>query len=209
MRVKNNKQTSDVWAGQTIESEAEYDIGANELANWRSSDKVMTDLASGDLLIGDGVTYKAAGASAISYLLGTSQEVTIASSPTFTAKTVGALKLYTRATGKVHPVVVGANNLLFSIPFANMKFNGLEIINAKAGETVNLKVLDTITGTVTTVPNYVLNQFGFDLNLPEGFFRWLSSYDADLFQGLQILLEYTAIEERDLRVNYVIHELKA
>jgi hypothetical protein len=70
MRVKNNTQNSDVWCGQTIAAVAEYDIQPIELFNWQQSDKVIADLSSGSLLIGDGTTYKPQGALAVSFLLG-------------------------------------------------------------------------------------------------------------------------------------------
>jgi hypothetical protein len=208
MRVKNNKQSSDVWSGQTIEAGEAYDIQSNELSVWKSNDKVITDLASGSLLIGDGITYKSAGASAVAYLLETTREVIVNEQPVFAAKKIGTKKLYTRATGKTFNLTVGENVLDFTIPFNEVKFNGLEIDNAKVGESVSLKILDTATGTVTTVPNYVLNQFGYNLNLPNGFYRRISDYDADLFIGLQIRVIYNAIEARTIGLNYMLHELK-
>ena len=36
-----------------------------------------------------------------------------------------------------------------------------------------------------------------------------SNYDADVFQGLQVRIEFNAVEARDVYVNYLIHELKA
>lgn len=70
MRVKNNKQTEDSWCGQIIEPQAEYDIQHTELSTWQSTDKVIQDITSLDLLIGDGTTYKQTSAEAVAYLLG-------------------------------------------------------------------------------------------------------------------------------------------
>lgn len=70
MRVKNTKQTTDVWVGQTIASMAEYDIQAVELFKWQGDNKVISDLSSGDLLIGDGTAYKSGAANAVNFLLG-------------------------------------------------------------------------------------------------------------------------------------------
>jgi hypothetical protein len=81
-------------------------------------------------------------------------------------------------------------------------------VNGKVGETMKLKVLDTATGTITTVPNYLLNQFGFDINLPDGYYVRESHYDADLIKDLVIRVEFTAIEARNVGINYSIHELK-
>jgi len=208
LRVKNNKESSDVWAGMTIAAGAEYDLQAADLAVWKANDKVIQDLASLELLIGDGTSYKTTGSEAVNYLLGTSVDVKVNEAPPFSSKKIGSKKLYTRATGKAFTVSVGSNNLDFLIPYNEMKINGIEIVNGKVGEKVNLKVLDTAAGTISTVPNYMLNQFGFDVNLPDGMFVRESQYDADMIKDLVIRIEYTAIEARDVRVNYLIHELK-
>lgn len=126
----------------------------------------------------------------------------------FSQKTANGMKLYTRATGVSHAVVVGANVLDFVVPFNTVKFNGLEIVNGKAGEKVSLKILDTPAGAISGVPNYELNQFGFDVNLPDGFYSRESNYDADLIKDLKVRIEFTAIEARNVGVNYLIHELK-
>lgn len=209
MRVKNNKETSDTWVGMTIEPSATYDLQASEISKWQSSDKVISDIGSGDLSIGDGVTYKTSPSEAVKFLMGVLPiEVKVDEQPVFASKKIGAKKLYTRATGKIFTLVEGANTLDFTVPFNEVKFNGLEIDKCKFGEKVSLKVLDTATGLLTTVPNYVLNQFGFDINLPDGFYRRMSDYDADLFIGLQIRVEYFAVEARNIGINYMLHELK-
>lgn len=208
MRVKNNKETSDIWAGMTIEAAAEYDLQASEISTWKSNDKVIQDLSTLSLLIGDGVTYKSTGAEAVNYLLGTQQDVYVQQNPSFTSKKVGNKNLYIRATGKTFDVEVGENNLDFLIPYNQVKFNGLQIINGLVGEVVSLKILDTSTGTISGVPNYVLNQFGYTVNLPNGEFIRESKYDADLYLNMVVRVVLTAIEARTFRINYLIHELK-
>lgn len=74
MRVKNMSGASEVWCGQTIADGATYDLQASEIFKWQSDDDVLADLSSGDLEIGDGTTYKAPGAAAINFLLGTDAE---------------------------------------------------------------------------------------------------------------------------------------
>jgi hypothetical protein len=209
MRVKNNKETSDTWAGMTIEAGASYDLQTTEISKWQSDDKVISDIGSGDLLVGDGVTYKTSSSEAIKFLMGVLPiEVRVDEQPVFSSKKIGAKKLYTRATGQIFALAAGANTLDFTIPFNEVKFNGLEIDKSKFGEKVSLKILDTASGSISGVPNYVLNQFGFDINLPDGFYRRMSDYDADLFLGLQIRIEYFAVEARNIGVNYMLHELK-
>lgn len=70
MKVKNEKASSDTWCGQEIAAGAEYTLQSSEISTWQDSDKVMTDLSSGDLTISDGVSWKAAGSEAIQFLLG-------------------------------------------------------------------------------------------------------------------------------------------
>lgn len=74
MRVKNNKETSDTWAGMTIAAAGEYDLQASEIFKWQSDDKVIADLTSGDLLIGDGVNYKSGASDAVNFLIGADTE---------------------------------------------------------------------------------------------------------------------------------------
>lgn len=74
MRVKNNKATSDTWVGQSIEAGAEYDLEASEIFKWQTSDKVLADLTTGDLLIGDGSAYKSGAAQAVAFLMGVDTE---------------------------------------------------------------------------------------------------------------------------------------
>jgi len=208
MRVKNTS-TEKTYCGQTLATNQEYDIQSTELTRWQSDDSVVADLSTGLLLVGDGNTYQTAGAQAVNYLLGTGiKEVSVQVQPPFSSKVIGTKKLYIRATGKAHPVTVGSNNLDFLVPYNVMKFNGIQIVNCELGETVNLKVLDSATGAYSTFPNYMLNQFGFTINLPNGVFIKESQYDADVYKDMVIRIEYTAVTARDVRINYSIHELK-
>jgi len=193
----------------TIAAGATYDLQATELSIWQANDKVISDLSSGDLLVGDGVTYQTAGALAVNYLLGTgTKDVNVQLQPAFASKKVGTKSLFIRATGQVFAVSVGANTLDFSIPFNVMKFNGLQIVNGELGETISLKVLDTPTGLISGVPNYMLNQFGFNVNLPSGIFVRESQYDADIYKDMVVRIELNALTARDFRVNYSLHEVK-
>lgn len=74
MRVKNDKVTSDTWVGQEIAAAGEYDISPSELFKWQSDNKVIADLSSEDLIIGDGTTWKSGAAEAVNFLLGADTE---------------------------------------------------------------------------------------------------------------------------------------
>ena len=139
--------------------------------------------------------------------------VEVSSSPAFQAKTVGDKKLFQRVEGAEFAVTISGNpNILnFTIPYVSCKFTGLEILGGESGDKVKLNILDTDTGTVSTVPNYVLNTFGGKhglVNISPDFYVRESRYDADLFIGLKISVEYTSISDKTVYINYVLHELK-
>lgn len=210
--IYNTSGEEKFYAGQTVPATSYLLIDEQKRRQFSFTDNLLADIANAVAIISktnDSSGHISGVSNQIDFLKSdTAKEVLVTQQPAFAAKTVGTKKLYTRATGKVHTVVVGANNLDFLIPFNEMKFNGLEIVNGLVGEKVNLKILDTATGTITTVPNYLLNQFGFDVNLPDGMYVRESAYDADLIKDLVVRIEFTAIEARDVRVNYLIHELK-
>jgi hypothetical protein len=60
------------------------------------------------------------------------------------------------------------------------------------------------------VPSAPLNQFGFGVELPEGFYRDSSEYDADLIKDMEVRI--TAYNNSGvpvtLRGNIVYHEIK-
>jgi len=126
----------------------------------------------------------------------------------FAAKTIGGKNLFSRITGKKFTLTAGANTCLFTVPYAAMKFNGVEIVGCEAGDYVDLYVLDSTTGTYTTVPNYQLNQFGFTVYQPKDYYERHSNYDADLYINMQIKAAYNSVSAKDIYINYILHELK-
>lgn len=127
----------------------------------------------------------------------------------FGSKTVNGKKLYKRVHGLKQDVVVGNNYFNFTVPYAACKITGAEFINAPVGCTANFFILDTATGTVTTIPDYPLNQFGFDVNISKDRYDHKSEFDADLFTGLQInIVLNSPVAVTDLGVNFILNELK-
>lgn len=105
------------------------------------------------------------------------------------------------------------------VPYDKCKINEFEIINCLEGLTVDFKVHDTPTGTIsqtleatgfTAVPNLMLNQFGFDVELPNGFYRDKSDYDADVIKDMRIDLIFKNNTGQAItpKGNIVYHELK-
>ncbi len=100
-------------------------------------------------------------------------------------------------------------NVTFTIPYVSCLMTAAEIVDAVAGDHINFKILDSTTGLVTTVPNYTLNQFGFNVYPAPKFHQEISEYDSELFGTLQVCVEYTPVNTvmRSVYFNLVLHEL--
>lgn len=130
----------------------------------------------------------------------------------FAAKVIGNQKLYQR----VHGFSVAFNGTdatetgTFTVPYPTCKITGVEVVNPLEGDACDFKVHDTPTGTISTIPDYMLNQFGFSVHFPQGLYRHTSTYDADLIQNMQIKVTYTqaAAAARTVYFNVILHELK-
>jgi hypothetical protein len=139
-------------------------------------------------------------------------KVEILSQPFSNKVLLNGKSVYTRLHGITAQVSGQPDNIDFIIPYNNCKITGIEIINGEIGETVNMKVLDTPTGTFSGVPNYPLNQFAFNLNIAKDFYVYKSAYDADLMKDMQIRLEYdstsTDLVPKTIYINFILHEIK-
>lgn len=121
-------------------------------------------------------------------------------------------KLFKRVHGVSQQVSNSLVNIDFSIPYANCKITGMEIISAVAGDVCNFKILDTPSGTISGVANAQLNQFGFNVNIASIFYKHESNYDADLIQDLKIRIEYLPKDTsstRDVFINLILHEVQS
>jgi len=134
------------------------------------------------------------------------------SSSAFSKKYVPQGRLFRRKHGfKSAEIPAGQSGIIeLVVPYDLAKINEIEITNAKEGVLLDFKVYDTPTGAISTVPNYMLNQFGFDVELPDGFYRDRSNYDADVQLGMKIELtvKNNTSEPYTARGNVVWHEIK-
>lgn len=140
-----------------------------------------------------------------------SQPIKITSDKPFADKTLPTgEKLYKREHGIEATVSNAMVEMSFVIPYNICKITGLELIAAELGDKVNFKVYDTPTGTISGVPNLLLNQFGFDVFVAKGYHLKDSKYDADLIKDMKITVEYTPKDmgERQVYCNLVLHEVK-
>jgi len=121
-------------------------------------------------------------------------------------------RLFTRVHGTSANVAGAPDTIDFEIPYTMCKLTGIDIINGELGDKINLKILDTVTGTVSGVPNMVLNQFAYNVNIASSFHKFESRYDADMIQGLRIRVEYDAVTPdllpKTIYVNFYLHEVK-
>lgn len=102
-----------------------------------------------------------------------------------------------------------AQSTTFTIPYTECLLNATEVVGAKFGDKITFEVLDTAAGTVSGTPNASLNTFGTDVYPSEGLYAVSSSYDASLFQGLQIKVTVTPADStaRDIYFNLHLHQL--
>jgi hypothetical protein len=127
----------------------------------------------------------------------------------FASKTLqNGKKLYARTTGFQAALTAGANVITYTAIYPWAKVIGIEVINCEALDTANLKVIDTATGTYSTIPNYQLNQFAFSVNFPKDFYQRISPFDADLYVGMIIKIEYTSVSAKTVGFNLIMSEVK-
>jgi hypothetical protein len=136
----------------------------------------------------------------------------IQSIPSFTSKTVtinGTVKkLFARNTGFQHAMSVGANVVEYALTYPWVKILGVEVIGAETLDYVDLQVLDNSLGSYSGVPNLVLNQFAFSVNIPKDYYIRLSQFDADLYQGMKIKFTYNSVSAKTVGFNLIMNELK-
>lgn len=110
----------------------------------------------------------------------------------FASKAVAEGNLYRRKHGfkseEIAPNSSGIINLV--IPYDITKINEMEIVNGREGDNLDLKAYDTPTGTISGVPNYMLNQYAFNLELPNGCYKDKSDYNADFIRDMKIEVTY-------------------
>jgi hypothetical protein len=136
------------------------------------------------------------------------EEVPVSPNAPFADKVVGTKSLFIRTHGCAFTCIAGTSTHEFTIPYPQVKFNEIEILGAELGDHTELKILDDASGSYSTVPNYQLNQFGFSVYPSKDYYDRVSNYDADLYYGMRIVLEYTSLSAKDIYINFVLHELK-
>lgn len=211
--VKNISEENVTFFNLMIQPEEIYEIPIVSIPLWASNDEVLTAIAESSIqVIVNSVEISGISAQ-IDALKGNGPKLVDATNYPFASKVLSnGKKLFQRVHG-ISAVVSGApDNLTFTIPYAACKITEIEILEGLVGDKVNFKVLDSTSGTYTGVPNYLLNQFGYDVNVAEKFYMRKSNYDADLYYGMQIRIEYDSVATdllpKTVYINLVLHEVK-
>lgn len=127
----------------------------------------------------------------------------------FASKTLrNGKKLFKRIHGVQHTLTTANNKIDFIVPYTQAKITGLEIIGANIGDVADFSVYDNSVGTISGIPNFKLNQFGFAVNMSKDFHKEVSQYDADLIQGMKLEVDYTGTVNQLVCVNFILHEIK-
>ena len=208
--LKNNTVDDVPLHGYVVPGSGQLTIDPGNYSLFSRSDATIEKLADGTLTMNNG-SVDLTLAAGIQFLQGGFNNVAVNEQPAFAAKKVEGKSLFTRVWGIKHPITGHATDpteLDFAIPYAQVKFNALEVIGGETGDQVNLSVLDTANGDYTTIPNYQLNQFGYTAAIAPGFYKRASNYDADLYLGMRIAIDYFSTTSKDIYVNYILHELK-
>lgn len=134
--------------------------------------------------------------------------------PSYGSKTLisnGVTKsLFARNTGIRATVNNGSNTINYTATYTWTKMIGMQCIGAVAGDYASLQVYDNSSGTYSGVPNALLNQFGYTLNLAAGFYERSSPFDADVFVGMILKITYvsTSILPNNIGINILMNEVK-
>lgn len=134
-------------------------------------------------------------------------------SNSFTAKTLisnGVVKkLFARNTGMQFAVSAGTNTLTYTATYPWVKILGVECIGAETLDTVDMKVYDNASGTYSGVPNYLLNQFAYSVNVGKDYYIRTSQFDADLYTGMIIQFTYNSVSAKTIGFNLIMNEVKS
>jgi len=222
--LKNVTDSDKIYAGQIISASNSYTIQSVERHLFVSELALLSDIINGDCVVSDG-TNDLEASIGIDHLKGYfASTVDVGSSPAFTAKTVlvGGVekKLYKRVHGANGTILAGeTGNIDFVISYGHAKFTGANIFGSELKDTLNFYILDTATNAYsgapispepTYYPNFILNQFGFNAELPaSGIYENTSNYDADLYMGMIIRCEYTnnGASDKYIALNAWLHEV--
>lgn len=123
-------------------------------------------------------------------------------------------KLFRRKFGVKETILANSEkNIIFTCPYPRAKINKLEVIDANKRDRVDLVVKspdDPLIASSYGLPaDTLLNQFGFDVVVCDLLYSDKSEYDADVFQGFQIVVTYKndSLNDKEVGFNIIFHEV--
>jgi hypothetical protein len=141
--------------------------------------------------------------------------------PAFASKILpNGSKIFRRKHGFSITIPANTNfEKILTVPYSKVKINEVEIINAYAGDSCDFKVFDSTDGVYqqslgispeSVNTDLLLNQFGFNVYLPNGFYRDISPYDADLIKDMRIKINYNNTQSSEIIIygNIIYHEIQ-
>lgn len=207
--IHNITGESQIIRGVTIDSLQNYLIPVNLELSWANDIIINQKILNNELSVSlDGVNKITDPLSSIQYLKGLISDVNVKQTVAFASKEIGSKKLFKRVHGIQQECIIGENIFEFVIPYSAVKMACIELIGATNCDQIDLEVYDTPTGTLSTIPNYKLNQFGFKANVSKDYYEQKSEFDADLIQNMKIKVKYTARNAGIIGINFILNELK-
>ncbi len=221
IKIKNTDTVIHEWGGKIFQPAEEFEITTKaELTVFQKCEIFFDELDHADISNSSGVISNSIDA--WKWIQGDESLVDVNSSPAFKSKILpDGRKVYRRKHG--FSISIGANSnteAVLTVPYTLVKINEMELINCSIDDTVDFKVYDTVDGLYQQslgVPagsvdtDLLLNQFGFDVCVPEGMYRDKSDYDAELIGGMRIKINYNNNTDAavTIRGNIVYHEIKS
>lgn len=213
IKVYNDSDIDVNYGGKTITPDSSYTIPTLDvLVKFRRDELFIADITNNNIIINNGEEDLTDVTKALEWLFADNPTDIQTKSYPFDEKiTREGYKIFRRKHGVSKSIASGAADTIeIIVPYNLAKINKIELINCNNGDLVNFKVYDNAAGTISTVPNYMLNQFGFDVVVPDGFYVDESNYDADVIQGMKIEITYrnNTGSDKIVGMNVTLHELK-
>lgn len=119
-------------------------------------------------------------------------------------------KLFRRAIGIQTTLNSEADTVIeFEVPYAWCKITSIEIVGLPEIMKADLFIMDSNAGTYTGVPNYQLNQFGFNVNVAKNYYKDHSEYEADLYMYMvvKVVIKNHTTNTSTVGINFTLHEV--
>ena len=212
-KIKNTDSIPHTWGGVYIEPDATYECQnqieadyffKNDLFIIGLSNTLAEVYIDDILIVGISDSLKALSGESLKETDGS----IVVSINAFSSKKVGNKNLFKRIHGIQSSVVIGLNTIDFVIPYNNCKMNGVQIIGASIGDTIDFEVYDTPAGLFSGVPNAKLTQFGFGVCIAKDFYSYHSEYDSDVPKDIKLRVKFTSVAIATIGINFLLNELR-